>query len=237
MKKWRIRTKKDWGIAFGFTALLVYAVIGRFSQRINRVLLYVTDPRLSDLNQPVSYGNVALTALVMGVLAGAVLLVKKKAKKQVILCFAAGCLTAAVSLGAYFFHCSLLVNVPGRMEPVSIWVYSDRGTNENWNGTYDPGDELQARFLERCTSLEELPKDGQARERALFEEKEKEGAGEEIRIWIRYPRKYLHSYSLLLTVRDGQVFIRRDGGKNTVFFKENGLKEAAEELLGRNSFS
>lgn len=228
MKNWRIKTRRDWIIAFVFAALLVYGIAGRFSQRLDRGLMYLTDPRLSDLNQPSSYGNVALTVLVMGILAGIVLLAKKSLKKAV-LSVAAGCVAAAVSIGAYFLHCSLLIHVPDQLDPVSVWVYKDWGKEGEVNAGYDPKDEVQGQFLRLCTSLEELPEDEQKQAKVLYEESEDtEG---EIHIWIRYPEKYLHSYSLLLSIRDGQIFARRDGGRDLRFFADNGLTQAAEKLL------
>lgn len=231
MKKWRIKTKRDWVIAFMFTALLAYGIIGRFSQRIDRGLMYLTDPRLSDLNQPSSYGNVTLTALVMGTVSGIVLLVKRQPLKKAAFAVAAGCAAAAVSIGAYFFHCNLLVHVPEWQNPVSIWVSSGGGKEGEVSAGYDPEDEVQVRFLQLCTSLEELPKEEQRRAGRLYAETEDGDMAGEIHIWISYPRKYLHSYSLLISVRDGLIFTQRDGGRDRIFFADNGLIEAAEELL------
>lgn len=229
MRGWRIKTKRDWGITFVFAALLVYGITGGFSTKIDRALMYFTDPRLSDLNQPSSYGNVALTALVMGALTGIVLFVRKRSLKRSAFCMAAGCAAAAVSVGAYFLHCSLLVHVPDELSPASVWVY--KAGEGGVNGAYDPEDEIQMRFLQLCTSLEELPKEEQKRAQELYAKAENDGNEEEIHIWIRYPEKYLHSYSLLLYIRNGQIFAQRDGGRDRIFFADNGLKETAEELL------
>ena len=235
MEKWRIKTGRDWMIAFLFATLLVYAVLGIFTGRINRMLMYVTDPRLSDLNQPSGYGNVALTALIMGAVTGAVLLVKKQPFQRAALSLAAGCILAAVSIGAYFYHCSLLVHVPqeempGRVSVQKGWDHEQGRVNEN----FDPGDEKLAAFVELCTSLKELPKAQQKQAGALYDRNRSSDREEEIRIWISYPEKYLHSYSLLLWIDNGQIFALRDGGKDRRFFEDNGLVQAAEELLLRS---
>lgn len=232
MKKWGIKTKRDWIIAFIFATLLVYAATGLFTQRLDRMLMYVTDPRLSDLNQPSSYGNVALTALIMGAAAGIVLHIKKRPVKMTILSVLAGCVIAAVSIGAYFFHCSLLVHVPQEETPGNIWV--SRGwDNESASfcENYDPSDEELVEFVRLCTSLEELPREEQRQADLAYEENRSEDGSEEIRIWISYPEKYLHSYSLLLVIENGQVFSRRDGGADRTFFADNGVVEAAENMI------
>lgn len=234
MKKWSIKTKRDWAIAFLFTTLLVYAVLGLFVHRLDRMLMYLTDPRLSDLNQPSGYGNVALTALIMGALTAAVLLAGKKPAKRAALSLAAGCAVAAVSIGAYFFHCGLLVHVPQEELPGHIsvqkgWSNEYGSVSEN----FDPADEELAEFVKLCTSLEKLSKKEQERAAALYEEKQDMDREEEIRIWISYPKKYLHSYSLLLYIDGGQIFAVRDGGKDRIFFSDNGLAGAAEELIAQ----
>lgn len=232
MKKWGIKTKRDWIIAFIFAALLVYAATGLFTQRLNRVLMYLTDPRLSDLNQPSSYGNVALTALIMGAAVGIVLRIKKRPVKMTILSILAGGVIAAVSIGAYFFHCSLLVHVPQEETPGNIWVSRGWGDKSaSFSENYDPSDEELVEFVRLCTSLEELPKEEQRQADLDYEEKRSEDGSEEIRIWISYPEKYLHSYSLLLVIENGQVFSRRDGGADRTFFVDNGVVQAAEDMI------
>lgn len=232
MKKWRIKTKRDWVIAFVFAALLVYGVLGRVTWRLNRILMYWTDPRLSDLNQPSGYANVAFTGLIMGILAGIVLLAKNKTLKKALLAWGLSCAVFAASIGAYFFHCSLLVHVPMEETPRNIWVHREwEGEYRSVSIGYDPADESLTAFLALCTSLEELPKKEQAQARTLYEENRSENGKEETGIWISYPRKYLHSYSLLLYIDGGQIFARRDGGADLVFFADNGLEAAAEELL------
>lgn len=232
MKSWRIQTKRDWVIAFAFTALLLYGVLGRFTWRLNRILMYLTDPRLSDLNQPSGYGNVALTALIMGILTCIVLLLKKQPAKRAALALAVGCGIAALSVGAYFFHCSLLVHVPMEENPVSISVNkSGNGAGGSVSVGYDLADEELVKFIGLCSSLTELPRAEQKRARADYEKKQSENEGERILIWISYPRKYLHSYALLIYIDNGQIFAARDGGMDKIFFADNGLADAAERLL------
>lgn len=232
MKKWRIKTKRDWVIAFIFAALILYGVLGRFTWRLNRMLMYRTDPRLSDLNQPSGYGNVALTALIMGILTGIVLLMKKQPAKKALLALGLGCAVGAVSIGAYFFHCSLLVHVPLEENPGNISVHKGWGSGYgSVSVNYDPADEQLAEFVELCTSLRELPREEQKQARTFYEENRSENGEQEISIWISYPRKYLHSYALLLYIDNGQIFARRDGGKDKIFFADNGLVEVAENMV------
>lgn len=232
MKKWRIKSKRDWMIAFVFALLIVYALTGLFTSRLNRMLMYLTDPRLSDLNQPSSYGNVALTALIMGVITAAVLFAKRRPAGWSVLSLAAGAVIAAGSIGAYFFHCGLLVHVPQEEQPGYISVSKGWGNEYgSVSVNYDPTDEALTAFVQLCTSLEELPKAEQEQASAFLAEQQEETGEDGIRIWISYPKKYLHSYSLLLWIRDGQIFTMRDGGRDRIFFADNGLVQAAEELI------
>lgn len=226
-KKWKTESKKDWLIAFVFVALIVYGISMYFTGRLNALLMGITNPRLTELNQPSGYGNAAVTFLIMGIITGAALAVKKQPCKKILPVVIAGAAACGVCIGAYFIHCELIVSVSESMNPGSVWISGSNLKNNGFSGNFSEEDENMAKLAELCASLKELPKGEQKKLREGFTY----NYDDEITVWISYPEKYFHSYSLILRIQDDKIFMLRDNGREIIFFEDNGLIKAVMSFI------
>lgn len=218
---WKIKSKKDWCIAFIFTALIIYGISQGFTFRLNKILMRITDSRLTELNQPSGYGNTAVTFFIMGNIAGIVLIIKKQSGKKILGAVMTGILTALVCIGGYLLHCKMIVSTPESINPGSVRVSGRSLENNGFSVNYNEEDEDMVRLVNLCTSLKKLPGEEQKKLREKFER----DYDEEIMIWLSYPERYFHSYCLILRIWEDKIYILRDNGREVIFFEDNGLIE------------
>lgn len=225
-EKWKIKSKKDRCLAFVFTALIIYGFSKYFTVRLDTLLMGITDARLTELNQPSGYGNVAVTLFIMGMITAAVSAAKKRSFKRILLPAAAGFLAFLVCIAAYVIHCELLIRVPQRFCPDFVWVSGSSLSDNGFSKDFSEEDEDMLRLVSLCASLQELPREEQKR----LQEDFVYDYDREIHIWLRYPEKYFHSYSLIVRIQDNQIFILRNSGRRVTFFEDNGLLEEIEKI-------
>lgn len=219
--EWKIKSKKDWCIAFLFTALVIYGISQGFTFRLNKVLMKITDSRLTELNQPSGYGNTAVTFFIMGGIAGIVLIIKRQSGKKILCAVMAGILMALACMGAYLLHCKLIVSTPESAAPDSVWVSGKSFENNGFSEKYNEENKDMVKLVKLCTSLKELPGEEQEKLRKSFTH----DYDEEIMIWLSYPERYFHSYCLILRIWEDKIYILRDNGSEVIFFENNGLIE------------
>lgn len=224
----KIKTKKDWAIAFIFTMLIIYGITTRFSHRFQSFLLEYGDPRLTNMNQPRSYGNLIITILIMTILVEVLLMFYRKSVKLKIITILVGLVCSVLLFAGYLFNCNLIVSVIGKEEPVSVHA-NGWATDINLN----MNKEQQDRLVSYCETL--LPV-------SIEQEKELESTfyadgnitGDSLLIWITYPKKYGHNFDLMVCVYENMIFIRKGYNNNNkeivTFYKDNGLLSFIDHL-------
>lgn len=116
----RIKTKKDWVIASIFALLVIYGITTRFSFRLQAFLLPFGNSKLTNMNQPRSYGNLIITTLIMTLLAEIVFIIHHKPVRVKIIAPLAGFLCSVLLFAGYLINCNLIVSVTGKEEPKSV---------------------------------------------------------------------------------------------------------------------
>ena len=206
MKKpegWKIKTGKDWCLAFLFAALMVYVAVVRFFQwKILDFMQKFMPDKMSTMNLPGGYGTVLFWALIMALLVMAVLAHRRQ--------------------GGFVYHCRLIVQ-RGTEEPAaSAWICFEDGTEQV---KLAAGDETLERLQALAFSLERQPAERQEELRELV----RDGGKERSFVWFSFPDKYFHGYDPIFYIEDGLIYMNRDAG-GVVFYKDNGLTECMEEL-------
>ena len=217
----KIKTKKDWAIAFIFTILIIYGITTRFSYRFQSFLLEYGDPRLTNMNQPRSYGNLIITVLIMTILVEVLLVFYRKSAKLKIITVLVGIVCSVILFAGYLFNCKLIVSVIGKEEPVSVHA-NGWATDINLN----MNKEQQDRLVSYCEALQPVPIEQEKKLESIFYA-DGNITGDSLLIWITYPKKYGHNYDLMVCVYDNMIFIRKGyNNKNkeiVTFYKDNGL--------------
>ncbi len=224
MKEIKIKTKKDWCIAFVFVTLIVYVISNFFTMSIQNRLLCYGNPMLTIMNQPKSYGNVAFTIIVMTILVEIILFRRHKKAVLKMICPVAGVLLLVAVIAGYFTHVNLIVSSKnegnGAMRNISTW-----GGEADFTFTKEEEEEI----IKLCEQLKPVSKEKQKEleERVL----NKYGSmpdGTEL-IWISYPKKYGHSFDLMICVAKQSIFVYKglDNRQKAIniFFEDNGLLE------------
>ena len=226
MKKpegWKIKTGKDWCLAFLFAALMVYVAVVRFFQwKVLDFMQKFMPDKMSNMNLPGGYGTVLFWALIMALLVMAVLALRRQKRKYIAAAGLAGFLIADCALGGFVYHCRLIVQ-RGTEEPAaSAWICFEDGTEQM---KLAAGDETLGRLQALAFSLERQPAERQEELRALV----RDGGKERSFVWFSFPDKYFHGYDPIFYIEDGLIYMNRRAG-DVVFYKDNGLTECMEEL-------
>lgn len=227
MQKLRIKTKRDWLIAFVFAFLLTYVIVLRFRGEINEFLLPLTPDRISFFNQPENQGVYAVTVLVMSVLTIGVMIYKKIRGKYIALALAAGIVIAGAAIGSYYYECHLMLKVPSEYQPEDVSVFC-LGGPEASHGSYKLDEETKAQLVDKVLTLEPLSKEEEKRQR---DRSNMEDNGEETSVSISYPKQHGQSYHIWVGVRDGVIRIHKGHSPNSdPIYKDNGLLGLIEQL-------
>lgn len=224
MKKLKIQTKKDWGIAFIFSTLVIYASTNPFSSRIQAWLLQFGNPKLTNLNQPASYGNVMITVLVLTVLTELLLILYRKSLKYRLIVPIAGLALSAGLFAGYLFNCDLIVSVMEKDVPAEVSI-GGWGHSVSINLT----EEEKRHLIRLCETLQPVSPEKDAALKERFYQPGVEATSNSIRIWISYPPLYGHNFSLIVCVYEDMIFVRKGYGNShkeiVTFFEDNGILE------------
>lgn len=223
LKGWRIKTRKDWFLAFLFTALLVYVAAVRFFQwKIQHFMQKFMPDKMSTMNLPEGYGTVLFCALIMALIVMAVLAFEHQKKKYIAAAGLAGFLIADCALGGFVFHCRLIAQ-RGYEEPAaSAWISFGDGTEDV---NLASGDDTLARLQMLAFSLERQPAERQEELGKMV----REGKKDRSFVWFSFPDKYFHGYDPIFNIEEGLIYMGQ-GNENMVFYKDNGFIECVEEL-------
>lgn len=229
MRKLTMKRKRDWVIAFLFTALIVYGVTNYYSYHLQNVLLEIGDFRMTNVNQPQSFGNVIVTILVMTALTLLVLWIQKKPFRMKAGIVFGGVLLAAAVLGGYFFYCRLIISAADTEEPVRISI-------GRWGSAKEEvSEEQEQKLTEYCASLAPVDKGLQKELEEQFYMRGGASTGDSVLIWITYPRRYGHRYDLMVCVYEDMIYIRKgynnDGKELVTFCRDNGLLDLIDEIM------
>lgn len=228
MKKWMIKTKRDWAIAAGFLILLSYLITFRYRQPMNEWLMNFSPEKMSYFNQPENHGVYLLTVILAAVL-GTVLWIwqrkmsEKSLKKGLLIIWGAAFLALAAIWAAYQAECRQIVDTPyaGLTPDVSI---------SSWHTDLPDSLELtkeeQQELLELCLNLKPLPEEEQ---KAMMEALTQE---EGVEIFIQYPEYKNHSYHLWFHLEGEILCLYRGHSKSeAVYYDGTGARALVEEIL------
>ncbi|HML37148.1 MAG TPA: hypothetical protein PKA19_07000 [Bacillota bacterium] len=232
MQKLRIKSKRDWFIAFIIAFLFIYLIALKFQVRISELLWPLTPDKLSILNQPDGQGVFAAAVLAMTALSIGVMIYKKVKGKYLVLALAGGIVIAGAAIGAYCYQCQSIVNIPSESKPESVDVqYFGR---DGGFVNYQPDEETKARIVDKVLTLQPLPKEEAKAEREAAKQRientaDSRGGWTSVAVW--YPKEDGYSYLISIDIEDH--VIRADRGhslNSTVFYRDNGLLELIEGL-------
>lgn len=221
MKKWQIKTRKDWCITFIFV-FLILLVLAEYNSSFVRVLLIQIFPdKMNYSCYPKGYDVFLIVTVGMSIFTTIVSLYKKKSIKIWGSAIIIGLLLSCGLVFGFQYHCKLIVGTAETLQPQSgIVNYQNYATLLDLS----QNDERLSKLSKLVYELEPLPKE----EQKLLREKEREF---KTQIWIRYPNKYKNPYWMLCYVDEDEIYMTRNGeSTSAVFYKDNGLLKYLKEL-------
>lgn len=220
--KLRIRNRRDWVIFWVFAALICYALGLRWDDRPNQWLFRFSNPYMTNLNQPYTWGQLLVFLGLLTIPVETVLFLCKKPVKARILVLAGALLMPAIILAGYRIHTNLIVSSLWKEKPVRIDLWKDQRMSLT-------GEE-QGELLELCQNLT-LVSDKETQELLdqWYLEHRSEAFTEADHVEIRFPEKYGHNYTFHLRVYEGNVFIWQSNTE-VKFFEDNGIVEWVESI-------
>lgn len=230
MNRLRIKTKRDWCITFIFTILIVYGITTGFSFKLQSWLLNFGNPKLTNMNQPKSYGNLMITALTMTVIIEILLFLYHKSVKIKLITIVAGIACTGFIFMGYLMNCNLIVSVIKNSESIRMHI---GGWGREVNVTMDEGQ--KEKLISYCEKLKPVSKMEEKKLEKSFYSSKTDITVESILIWTTYPKKYGHNYDMMVCVYNDMIFIRKgyDNHQREIvtFFKDNGLIDLIEEVV------
>lgn len=220
MKKWQIKTKKDWCITFIFVFLLLW-VLAEYNNYFVKKFLTRFYPDKMNITCCPEWCDVLLIVIAgMTVFTTIVLIWKKKPVKLWGSVIILGVLLSVGAVAAFRYHCRLIVEVAEKSQPLDALInFQDFSQSLDMQGN----DERALKLSRLVYELEPLPE----KEREALRKKEREY---ETFIWIRYPEKYGQSYWLQCHVDGKEIYMQKEQGFPAVFYKDNGLLAYLKEL-------
>lgn len=215
MKKWRIKRRRDWGVAAFFLLLLSYLAALRYQQPINEWLMGCSPEKLSSFNQPEYQGVYGLAVLLAAVLFSLLWIWQRRAEGEqrlrvlMILWAGTAVLLAGIFL-SYRLECSRIVNTPYDTDLVPRISVSCRDGEESRE--VELTEEDQEALLALCLALE--PLSGEEQEE-LWEQGDQEP---DVQIQIWYPEHRRHSYHLWFSLTDRQLRFHKGHSLETDIF-------------------
>lgn len=233
----KISGRKDWVIFWFFAVMIAYVAGGLFGYRIDRWLGERSNLWITDLNVPSGYGRTIVAAFLLAAAAEAVLFLCRKPMKAKLAVLAAGLLFSLAAAGMYQVHCRLIVSVLWKEEAprnAAVWL-AGHGQELKIRKNDGSVTEECRELLELCRSLEIITDSEELAECLSWYKTEGDFAGSD-NIWMTFPRKYGHGYSLNLHVQDGHIFLWRgyQGYEPRItFFRDNGIVDWMDEFAGK----
>ncbi len=218
MKKWQIKTKKDWCIAFLFAFLIICVLAEYKFSWTNDFLQKFFPDKMNYTCQPKGYAVFLLIVAGMTIFTGIVLVLKKKSVKLLAGLIGVSILLCIGTVSVFQYHCRLIVRMPEKSEPQSADLH-------DWNTDFSPelSKEETKKLSELMYALKQLPKEAQEK----LNQKEWNGG---IHIWLTYPEKYGQSYWMIAEVEDGAIRMSKNGGMPYVFYEDNGVLDYLEQF-------
>lgn len=239
-----IKSKKDWGIFWIFAALLCYGLSSCFpAYGFKDFVFSYASPYMTNLNDPSEgWGRLLITLLLLAVTAEAVLFLRKGVRGRAAVM--AAVLAAAVLMpflisGLYRVHTDLIVSVLWEEEPqsVNIWPETDSVTGEKGTGlrNEDLSEEQKHELLELCRNLTVISDEEELQNLENWYGESEDAFMNAAEVYLHFDEKYGHSYSFVLRLYEGKVYIWRGNGKQPeqylTFFEDNGITEWVEEIM------
>jgi len=229
MKKWMIKTKRDWVIAAGFLFLLSYLFASRYQQRMNRWLMNFSPEKMSYFNQPENHG-VYLLAVLLAAVFGTVLwfwqrrMAKKTIGKGLLVIWVLAFAAIGGIWSFYQAECRQIINTPSAGLKPDVDIFSwDVELPENMELT----EEEQQKFLDLLLNIRALPEDEQEIMREQMPEEKM------ISLQIRYPKYKNHSYQLWFFLEGDMLCLNRGNNKyEAVFYDGTEARALVKEILG-----
>ena len=227
MKKWRIRSNRDWVIAAFFLLLLSYLAVSVYRQPVNELLMEFSPEKMSVFNQPEHQGVYGLTFLLAAFLFSLLWVWQQRAegknawKLPVFLWAGTG--AALIVLLPYQMECRRIVNTPRDTDLVprvsmTLWSGGTPVEREPYEVGLSP--EAQEKLLALCLDLQALSKEEQAELRIQMDDEW------EADIHISYPEHEGHAYTLWFSMKDDMIrFHRGHSAEEDVYYDGTGLRE------------
>lgn len=228
MKRWRIKTRRDWVIAAGFLFLLSYLIAVKYRQHVNEWLMRFSPEKMSYFNQPENQGAYLLAVLLAAIFLSILWICqrrtdKKRFGKGLALIWAAAAVLSGIIWFSYQSECRQIVNTPyeGLKANVSI---------SGWDGEPAESPELtaeeQEELLNLCLGLEVPSEEEQEALRARTDE---EG---QISIEIWYPQYKNHSYHLWFFLEEDVISLNRGhNADESVYYDGTKVRALVDEIL------
>lgn len=233
--KFRIRGRKDWAIFWVIAVCICYAAGVHYADRPDRWLFHFSNPYMTNLNQPRTWGQLMVFLPMLAVVAGVVLSLCDKSVKTKILVLVGALLMPAVIVAGYRAHTDLIVSSLWREEPGFIkifWRDADSGEKE---GRMELTGEERKELLELCREMTPVSdRDTLEMLRQWYRENNGEQYTQGSSIQMSFMEKYGHSYAFRLNICDGKVYLFR--GYNSemqpeiTFFEDNGIVDWMGEI-------
>lgn len=244
LNKLRIKNKRDWGIFWIFTALICYGLSSRLlTYGLQNRMFDYANPYMTNLNDPsAGWGRLLITLLLLDLVAEAVLFLCKGIRRKIAAMtavLAAAILMPFLTFGMYKVHTDLIVSSLWKEEPqsVSIWPETDPVTGKRGTGlrNEDLSEEQKSELLELCRNLTVISDEEELQRLEDWYCENNDAFMNASNIYLHFGKKYGHSYSFILRIYEGKVFIWRGNGKQSrqylTFFENNGITEWVEEIL------
>ncbi|MBR0598161.1 hypothetical protein [Sinanaerobacter chloroacetimidivorans] len=227
MQGLRIKSKRDWFIAFVFAFLFIYLIALKFQNRISELLWPLTPDKISLLNQPDGQGVFAAAVLAMTALSIGVMIYKKVKGKYLVFALVGGIVIAGAAIGVYYYECQSIINIPSECKPegVSVTYHDERGPSFI---DYALSEKTKDQIVNKVLALQ--PLSGEEK-KELNERNDTGGSGGETSVSIWYPKKDGYSYLISVSMKDNVIYTCRGRSpESIVIYQDNGLLEVLEKM-------
>ncbi len=236
MKRLKNLSKKDWVIFWAFAFLIANVIGNRFNHKINHFLFQFSDPYLSQLNAPQSYGRLIAASFLLFLTVEVVFFLLHKSLRAKIVALVGGIFIPLTIAGIYFTHCHLITSVLWDTEPITVCVdYCDTSyyiKTDSPKGIQIPSQKELDEILTLCRNLTPITDEDKKQKCMYWYENAEEPFLYTDRISLYYAEKYGHHYQFTLRLHEGYVYLWR-GNDDITFFEDNGLMEWVESICKR----
>lgn len=217
----RSDNKKEQVTLLILTFFVVYSFSYLLSDIFGRFMLKYGNPFVGSVNQPVSYINLAFTALVLTVAVFIQLIIKKADPKKIITELVVGICLTAVIIGGYFVNCNFIASAVKNGTVLDHFFY--RASDGKLNEKYD--DKETEEIIRLCEQLKPVPE----KEQRKLEKKYQEAgeAADVISITVVYEERFGQNLDININIDGSKIYVDKGTGLHdkeaVVFFKDNGL--------------